>query len=112
MPDISPPFPNVASMSTHITHMYNGVTYGELVIFANVRIKAHYVDITNVFTFPYLIVESHGLCSSPLQSISRIQRTVIDHRVHLQFRVMCHDTVIKFAFPNPFYHISCPRDVL
>jgi hypothetical protein len=41
-------------------------------VLATIRIKAHIIHITDGFTIPYLIVETHGLGSTPVQGIPRM----------------------------------------
>jgi hypothetical protein len=51
--------------------MYYRETYGAFMVFATIRVKAHNIHITDGFTIPYLIVETHGRGSTPVQSIRR-----------------------------------------
>jgi hypothetical protein len=63
---------------TCISHMNFTITDGEFVVFTNVRVLAHHIDVSYSFSSLYFIMESHGLCSTLVQGISSIERAMLD----------------------------------
>jgi len=74
------------------------MTDGELEIFADVRVNTDYIaELYRLHTLSNLRVKTHGLGSTPIQSISSVHRLVSNDG-------MCPQIVssFKFAFPLHF----------
>jgi hypothetical protein len=56
-----------------LTRMHHWVTYGEFKVLTDVRIQAHYITVLNGLTLTYLVVETHRLGSTPVQSVSGVR---------------------------------------
>jgi hypothetical protein len=62
-------FQHGVCISARLTHMHHWVTYGKFKVLAEVRIQANYIA---VLVSPSLVVEAHGLGSTPVQSVSGV----------------------------------------
>jgi len=62
---------------TRIPYVNYRMTQGELEVLAYIGIEAHDVDILYSLILPCLIVETHGLGSTPLEGITGPQRTLL-----------------------------------
>jgi len=82
---------------------------GELEIVAYVRIEAHDVDILNLLILPFLIVERHGLGSTPVHDITGTLRTLLHYGICEQFGLPC---IVKLTFPLDLDKLSRSRYLL
>ena len=77
--------------------MDDRVTHGKLEKHANVRVETHDIHILDNLIFPHLIVETHGLRPTPLQSITGTQGTPSYKGMREQFGFL-----LIFTFPLHF----------
>ena len=67
-------------MSAPVSYVNDRVTDGELVIFADVGVETHYIAVLySLLTLSDLVVKTHGLGSTPVQSVMSVQRRVSDN---------------------------------
>ena len=86
--------------------MNDRVTYGELEIFADVGLETHYIAVLySLLTLFDFVVKTHGLGSTPVQSISSVQRHVSDNGMRSQ---IVGDS-FELAFPLHFDRIARSR---
>jgi len=78
------------------------MNYGELEIFADVRLETHYIAVLySLLTLFNLVVKTHGLGSTPVQSVASVQRRVSDYGMSLQIV-----GTFELAFPLYFDSIA------
>ena len=87
--------------------MNDRVTYGELGIFADVGVETQYIAVLySLLTLSDLVVKTHGLGSTPVQSVTSVHRRVSDNG-------MCSQIVVgdSFELALPLYSdsIAGPR---
>jgi len=83
-----------------IPYVNDRMTHGELEVLAYVRVEAHDIDILYSFILSCLIVETHGLGLTPIQSITIPQRTL---GMHVQIRPPC---IFKLTFLLNFDQVA------
>jgi len=72
-------------MSAHVPYVNDRVTYGELEIFANVWVETHYIAVLySLLTLSDLVVKTHGVGSTSVQSVTSVQRRVSDNGMRSQ----------------------------
>ena len=91
---------------TSITYLNDGMTNGELEILAYIRVEAHGVDILNGLILPCLLVETHGLGSTPAHSFTGTQRTLLHYGMREQFGP---PGIVKLIFPLELEQVFRPR---
>ena len=65
--------------------MKDRVTCGELEIFSDEWMETHYIAVLySLITLPDLVVKTHGLGSTPVQSVTSVQRRVSDNGMSLR----------------------------
>ena len=74
-----------ASVFLNVTNVNDRIANGELEVLAEVRIAANNIAIFYRLIFAYLIMETHGFSSTPIQSISSFQGTVPDDWMSQEF---------------------------
>ena len=78
------------------------MTYGELEIFADVRVETHYIAVLySILTLSDLVVKAHGLGSASVQSVTSVRRHVSDYGMSLQIV-----GTFELAFPLYFDSIA------
>ena len=74
---------------TDIIHVNHWMIYGELKVFAYIRVQRHHVCILNGLSVSSLVMEPHGFVTAPVESFSSVQRNVLYNGMCLQFEVVC-----------------------
>jgi len=74
---------------TRIAYVNIRMIHRKLEILAYVRVEAHDVDILNGLILPCLVVDTHGLGSTPVQGIMGTQRTLLHNGMSEQFGPPC-----------------------
>jgi hypothetical protein len=59
-------------ITARLTRMHHWVTYGKFKVHTDVRIQVHYIIVLDGLTLTYLVVEPHGLGSTPVRSVSGV----------------------------------------
>ena len=63
------------------------MTYGELEIFTDVGVETHYITVLySLLTLSGLVVKTHGLGSTPVQSVTSVHWRVSDWDVFVNRR--------------------------
>ena len=89
-------------MSAHVPYVNDRVTYGELEIFADVRVETHIAVLYSLLTLSDLVVKTPGLGSTPIQSVTSVQRRVSDYGIRSEIAVGS----FELAFPLYFDSIA------
>ena len=88
------------------------MAYGELKVFAYIRVQRHHVYILNGLYVSCLVMEPHGLGTAPVESVSSFKRTVLYDGMCLQFGVFRQVPPVEITFPLHVDMVPCLCDLL